>query len=212
MRGLRASPAAIAHHGSQEGVAVELTPLGCRAVLGAPARALWNTSLELDEVIGPVGNELWDRLQPAGAWVDRFAACDEVLGRVVGEDGVAPQLRGSWQLLATSAGTAGVGDLAIAVGWSRQHLSRRFGAEFGLSPKLAGRVLRFERAHRMLRATPPFVSIAQVAAASGYYDQAHLTRDFVELAGCPPGRLRAEEYLPSFQDSSDSAGDNEQYE
>src|SRR6266545_4480528 len=32
--GLQASPALIAHDGYQEGVAIELTPIGCRALLG----------------------------------------------------------------------------------------------------------------------------------------------------------------------------------
>ncbi len=41
----------------------------------------------------------------------------------------------------------------------------------------------------MLQAAPSFLSIAQIATTCGYYDQAHLTRDFVQLAGCPPGRL-----------------------
>jgi AraC-like DNA-binding protein len=43
------------------------------------------------------------------------------------------------------------------------------------------------------------VSIAQVASACGYYDQAHLYRDFAELAGCTPRDLLAED-LPNFQD------------
>ena len=50
----------------------------------------------------------------------------------------------------------------------------------------------------------PFLSIAQVARACGYYDQAHLTRDFRELAGVSPARLLASD-LPSVQDSDDAA-------
>lgn len=99
-----------------------------------------------------------------------------------------------------SGGTASVSTVATSVGWSRQHLARRFGDEFGLGPKLAGRVVRFERARRMLQSTPSFVSMAHVAAACGYYDQAHLNRDFAELAGCAPTIWLAEE-LPSFQDN-----------
>lgn len=209
--GLQASPALIAYDGDQEGIAIELTPLGCRALFGMPARALWNTSLELDDVAGRSGGELWERLQLVGSWEERFVVCDDVLCRLVRDDLVAPVLRRSWQLLVASAGTASVGDLAGAVGFTRQHLARRFGDEFGLSPKLAGRIVRFDKARRMLQATTPLLSIARVAASCGYYDQAHLTRDFVAFAGCPPSRLLDEE-LPSFQDTTDLAVHDERHD
>jgi AraC-like DNA-binding protein len=201
--GLQASPAMIAHDGNQEGVAIELTPLGSRALFGMPARELWNTSVELDDVVGSIGAELWERLQLVDTWANRFAACDDVLCRLVRDDLATPELHRSWQLLVASAGTVPVADLASEVGWSRQHFARRFGDEFGLAPKLAARVVRFERARGKLQATPSFVSIAQVAASCGYYDQAHLNRDFVELAGCSPGQLLRDEHLPSIQDGDD---------
>ena len=205
LSGLAASPAVIAHSGHQEGVAVDLTPLGSRILFGMPSRVLWNSSLELADVAGSAGNELWERLQGVTAWPDRFAACDDVLGRLARRDlAVAPELRHAWWALVRSGGTAAIGDLAAAVGWSRQHLARRFGDEFGLGPKLAARVVRFERATSMLKAAPPTVTIAQVAAACGYYDQAHLDRDFNELAGCPPTVWLAEE-LPSVQDDAVSS-------
>ena len=53
------------------------------------------------------------------------------------------------------------------------------------------RVARFRRAERLLRA-PAHRSIAAVALTCGYYDQAHLNRDFRELAGCPPTAHLAE--------------------
>lgn len=198
--GLQASSAMIAHDGHQEGVVLELTPLGCRALLAMPARELWSTSLELDDLVSRVGSELWERLQGVRGWPARFATCDAVLGRLVAERFVAPELRRSWQLLDASDGMSPVAEVASDVGWSRQHFARRFKDEFGLSPKLAARVMRFEKARRLLTSTPSFVSIAQVAAICGYFDQAHLTRDFVDLAGCSPARWMAEEELPFLQD------------
>lgn len=56
--GLHSSPALIAHEGHQEGVAVVLSPLGSRTLFGMPARELWNTSVELTDVVGSVGDEL----------------------------------------------------------------------------------------------------------------------------------------------------------
>jgi AraC-like DNA-binding protein len=205
--GLQSSPAFIAHDGNQEGVAIELTPLGARSLFALPARALWRTSVELDELAGSVGTELWERLQVAPTWRERFAACDEVLGRLV-SPGVAvdAELRRSWGMLVASGGTVAVSELAEETGWSRQHLARRFRDEFGLSPKLAGRVVRFDRARRLFEsaAAPP---LATVAAECGYFDQAHLTRDFVDLAGCPPTQLRVGEELPQQVPSvQDAAG------
>ena len=198
--GLSATPALIAHGGDQEGVAIELTPLGSRSLFGFPAGALWNTSVECADVAGSAGRELWERLQETGDWPGRFAACDDVLTRLVDTDAVvAPELRRAWLGLIRSEGTASISGLAADVGWSRQHLARRFAGEFGLGPKLAARLVRFGRARQMLQSTPSFVTIAQVAAACGYYDQAHLNRDFAELARCSPSAWIAEE-LPSFQD------------
>jgi transcriptional regulator GlxA family with amidase domain len=65
----------------------------------------------------------------------------------------------------------------------------------GLSPKALGRVLRFQRALHLLIA-PAAPAPAHVAAICGYYDQAHLHRDFRALAGTSPGQAQAA-YLPA---------------
>src|SRR5690606_36636135 len=89
-----------------------------------------------------------------------------------------------------TGGTVSVADLAADVGYSRQHLTRRFRSEFGPTPKLAARVIRLERA-RVALAASPGVSVAEVAAACGYADHAHLDRDCLALAGCTPTELVA---------------------
>jgi AraC-like DNA-binding protein len=199
LSGLQASPALIEQHGDEEGVAIELTPLGSRALFRMPTAAVWNTTLELAEVAGPAGDALWERLQGPAAWPERFAVCDDVLGRLVrGHRGPPAEVLRAWDVIVGTGGAATVADLAAEVGWSRQHLSRRFTGEFGLGPKLAARVVRFERARGLLREMPSFVTVAQVAAVCGYYDQAHLDRDFAELAGCSPTQWLREE-VPSVQ-------------
>jgi AraC-like DNA-binding protein len=89
-----------------------------------------------------------------------------------------------------------VADLAAETGWSARHLGEQFRAETGLSPKTGARVVRFDRARRLLlrrQASGHRVVLAEFAAECGYYDQAHLARDFRALAGCPPSALLAEE-------------------
>ncbi len=199
--GLHAAPATIRHEGTQIGVSLDLTPLGARALLGLPAGALAWSVVDLDDVLGPPGRELVERLADAATWSDRFAVLDAVLARRVDEPpaaAAAPETARAWDRLVASGGTLDVRALAREVGWSRRHLSERFRLELGLPPKVAARVLRFERARRLLE-RPDRPGLADVAARCGFYDQAHLNREWRELAGCSPTTWMAEE-LPSVQD------------
>lgn len=84
-----------------------------------------------------------------------------------------------------------VGDLADELGWSRRHLVARFREQVGLPPKVLARVLRFQRSLRLRGADGRPRPWAEVALACGYYDQAHLNRDFRQFAGCTPTELLA---------------------
>lgn len=203
--GLHCAPALISHDGHQHGIQLALTPLGTRVLLGLPAGELASTVVDLGTLLGPVAGELLDRLRSARTWTDRFLELDDVLSRIAGQRGrPAPELSWAWRRLTASHGRVGVGALAEEVGWSRRHLGERFRREFGLTPKVAGRVMRFEVAHRLLQA-PDRPALAEIAARAGFYDQAHLHREWRELAGCTPSRWIAEEF-PSVHDSDAGSG------
>ena len=204
--GLHAAPATIRHDGTQVGVSVPLTPLGASALLGVPAGALAWSVVDLDDVLGRPTGELVERLAEAPTWPARFAVLDDVLTRRLGRPGgPAPETVRAWERLVASGGTVDVAGLAREVGWSRRHLSERLRLELGLPPKVLARVLRFERARRLLQG-PERPSLAEVAAVCGYYDQAHLNREWRQLAGCSPLAWLAEEELPSVQDDATEVG------
>ena len=89
----------------------------------------------------------------------------------------------------TCAGRVSVAELACAVGLSTRQLERAFRERVGLGPKTFLRLVRFQRALALLRR--PGASLAAIAARCGYFDQAHLVRDFREFAHESPGRFRA---------------------
>ncbi len=76
-------------------------------------------------------------------------------------------------------------------GWSRRRVTERFRRELGVSPKAYARLVRFEHASALLAEPRTDRTIADVAMAAGNYDQSHLTRDFVALAGMTPGTFAA---------------------
>ncbi len=203
--GLHTSAAVIAHDGELEGVQLDLTPRGARALFGVPAGELGGAVVSLDEVIGRRADELIERALAADGWPTRFAEVADVLGRGIGAAGAgaadaAPgPLEQAWRIIVASGGSARVGAVADAVGWSRRQLDARFGREYGVTPKQLARIVRFDRSHRLLRGDPT-MRLAALAATCGYYDQAHMARDWNQLAGCAPSRWLADEDLPFIQD------------
>ncbi|MGY1770200.1 helix-turn-helix domain-containing protein [Blastococcus sp. SYSU D00813] len=190
--GMHTAPALIAHPGRQAGLQLGLTPSGCRRLLGVPAGELASLDCPLDDVLGPVARELLERVRAADGWAARFAAVDEVLARAARPRPDPPaEVTEAWRLTLASGGRLRVAELARRVGWSERHLTARFRAETGLGPKEAARVVRFDRARRALAARvaaggPP--DLARLAAAAGYADQPHLTRDWRAFTGLSPLR------------------------
>ena len=181
--GLHTRPAVVEHDGAQSGVQLALSPLGSRALFGVPAGALAGLDLDATDLLGRAGDDLHERMQATTSWAQRFRLLDEGLGRLVDPSRRPPaEVCHAWHLLRASHGTARVADVARAVGWSERHLAARFRAEIGLTPKAAARVIRFDRARRMI----PSTDGATVAATCGYADQPHLVRDFVEFTGLTP--------------------------
>ncbi len=191
--GLHTSPALITHDGRQSGIQVGLSPLGSRALLGMPAAELAGRCVHGHDVLGSFAAELRGKLRAAGTWDERFAILDRALlsrARLADERaGISGELRHAWQLLVRSGGSAPVAGLAAETGWSDRYLRAKFRAEIGLAPKAAARVIRFSRARRILQlravAGEP-LCLAELAASCGYFDQAHLDREFGLLAGCSP--------------------------
>lgn len=199
--GLHTRPALITHEGSQSGVQLALSPLGARALLGLPAAELAGIDVHGEDVLGNFAADVQEQLRAAATWDDRFAILDRALmSRLrTAEDlaGISAEVRFAWQRLLQSGGCVPVADLAVETGWSDRHLRARFRAETGLTPKAAARVIRFNRARRTLQrravAGGP-LRLAELAVSCGYFDQAHLDREFGLLAGCPPTTWVAAEF------------------
>jgi transcriptional regulator GlxA family with amidase domain len=84
-----------------------------------------------------------------------------------------------------SGGLVPTSALARELGWSHRRLIVRFREQVGLTPKALARVIRFDRVVSELRSSRAR-PLAEIAVGCGYFDQAHLNRDFRDLAGTTP--------------------------
>jgi AraC-like DNA-binding protein len=93
--------------------------------------------------------------------------------------------------LTRNRGRLSVADFANAAGVGERQLRRTCLRHSGLSPKQLARILRFRHASNRLH--EGVRDLARLALDCGYYDQAHMTLDFRDLAGASPAR-----YLRQF--------------
>lgn len=106
----------------------------------------------------------------------------------VGDEG-GPVARAGALMQARYAEDVGLSDLAAVAGLSAHHLIRAFRRHTGFTPHAFLVNRRVNAARHLLRQRG--ASLADVAAATGFCDQAHFTRAFKARVGVTPGSYRA---------------------
>jgi AraC-like DNA-binding protein len=87
--------------------------------------------------------------------------------------------------LAISHGVIPVGALTDAAWVSGNHLAKQFKAHVGVTPKRVARIYRFARLILSVNALRP-IDWSELAQTAGYFDQAHLSREFKDFTGHTP--------------------------
>jgi AraC-like DNA-binding protein len=186
--GLEDRPALCTHPGGQEAIRVEFTPLGAYRLFGLPMSELTNLAVGIRDVLGPEAEVLVERMAATPDWATRFDLLDAaLLARLEYGPQPTPEVARAWQLLSGSAGAIPIARIAAEVGWSQGYLTRRFTQQIGLTPKATARVLRFRHAVALLGRGA--TSLTEISTACGFYDQAHLNREFRAIAGTTPGQM-----------------------
>lgn len=99
-----------------------------------------------------------------------------------------PMIRKAVKLIAQHNGDLEVSAMAEQLGVSRQTVKHKFDQHVGVSPKLYGKLRRFQAVLRRLAASTK-ADWTKLAQESGYYDQAHLIREFNHFTGFSPQKF-----------------------
>jgi AraC-like DNA-binding protein len=168
-------------------VGVHFKPGGAARLLGAPAGELANAHVSLEALWGRPATELRERLCAAATATERFELLEQALVARL-PDRPQPRDAVGAALAALEQPRVEIGGVTRALGLSHRRFIEIFVEDVGVSPKRYAMVRRFQRALAAALHSPS-PAWARIALEHGYYDQAHLCRDWVELAGISPADL-----------------------
>jgi len=179
-------PILIAPTGSVQLLGIRFHPGGTFPFFGIPMQELTNRVTDLEALSGEFQNDLV-RYGDKTLFLSKIAAVEKLLVERVRSSRNDSRLVSLVTKLVQNGGQISVDQLATDAGLSSRQLERRFLSEVGIGPKLLSRILRFQQIFRAVDRHDE--GWAAVAAECGYYDQAHLIRDFREFARQTPALL-----------------------
>jgi len=172
---------------------IRFRPSGLGAFLGAPLHELTDRTTPIDALWGRSGRALEAQLQEAPSDEQRVEVAEEfLLARLAVGTGPDRAVEAAVARLLAEGGQSRLRALATTAELSERQLERRFRSAVGIGPKTLARLVRFQAVYRRLGEDAP-ADWALIALDCGYFDQAHLLREFRELAGSPPSRLLGSE-------------------
>lgn len=170
-------------------VGLRFRPGVAGSVLGLPASELRDLRVPLEDVWGREAAELGERLGSAATGRERRRLLEDAVLRRRATIGDRDEIVLAACRLLGRPGSR-VQSVSRDLATSDRHLRRRFRDAVGYGPKTYDRVVRFQRFLARCRAKDAgSQNLAATAAELGYADQAHLTRECVELSGLTPTAL-----------------------
>jgi AraC-like DNA-binding protein len=175
-------------------IGVRFRPGHAAPALAVPPATIRDARPDLEVVWdGPTAAQLAERLTAAPSVAAAVAVLERAVRDRIRQAATAADPLTDAVVRALAAGDRRgpgvVSRLARDLGVTERTLHRRCTAAVGYGPKVLERVLRLRRALAVAAAPTRSVTLGAVAAASGYADQAHFTREVHRLAGVTPSDL-----------------------
>ena len=188
--------------GETYAMGIVTTPVGCETVFGVRPGSIRGRVVDLFDS--------WPRARALRRSLLDSGDPDEMLGLVLAAIEPEP-VRGVERCAQAVAlfeddPRRSIQDIASSLGRSHAHLDREFSRVVGLSPRRLARLLRVRRLLGAIDISAP-IDWAELAHAHGWFDQAHLIRDFKRHTGVTPTQyVRAQRAVYTPVETGDAAG------
>ncbi|WP_177230310.1 helix-turn-helix transcriptional regulator [Chitinophaga sp. CF118] len=175
---------------------VVFQPYGAYSLLGIPAHELTDEIISLQDLWGREAVELQEKVLHADNHLTRICLIEKFLTNKLSNcampDGVVEK---TVQLIYQFHGQVTMGQLGTLLHTGERNLERKFRESIGVSPKHFSNTIRLQYFLRLLRNKSQDENLTTLAYESGYYDQAHLIREFKKQVGITPRKYLSDTRL-----------------
>lgn len=172
---------------------IQLSPIGLYQITGQSQAEFANKRLSLEDIDSELFQSLYEAFVMSKTTVQLAGACEKVLYRRMERDIVSDAVLLAASGIAHHHGQVLVSEIARQVCYSERQLNRLFLTQVGMNVKNYARLTRFNYVLKHMKTSPCF--LATLSEQAGYFDQAHLDKDFKLISGVSP-----QEYLKTMSD------------
>lgn len=167
---------------------IEFQPAGLSAFTGMEQKELTNRRIPFEQIDSKLSRLLAEILESAACLeelIDRLDYC-LLANRCAA---LPPELQMAANMLIQSSGSLSCKELSACVHYSERHLGRIFQNYFGMNAKTFSRLIRINKAIRILQ--NPRYNFTRASCGAGFYDQPHFIHEFQSLCGMTPQQYRS---------------------
>jgi AraC-like DNA-binding protein len=180
----------ISCQGSAQLVIIVFHPHGLNRLLNVPAFELNDKVIPLTDLFGGVGLALQGAIAAADKLTVKLDHIEVFFRKIASEHRAAddPLVTTALHLIQRHRGLLTIQQLTGMIGCHSRQLERKFNTVIGLSPKHFCNIVRTLGFVKSLQSAAPRPNLTRSAYDSGYYDQAHLIREFRKITGLTPSQ------------------------
>ena len=179
----------ISRHESMIMFGIRFKPAGLTAFTRMPLNSITDSSIEVslaETMLGDIYKSLPEKksVEEIIDYLNNF-----FLGKLSAIYSFDHHVMHAVSLISSTNGIISLTELSDKVCLSQRHLERKFKLAVGTTPKTFAQLTRFKQALHNLRYHPG-KDLLTIAVECGYYDHAHLIKDFKNFTGDTPACFR----------------------
>lgn len=169
-------------------VLIKLTHVGLFQLTKQNQTEFVDKRIDLQEVDPILYREIMDAFISSDSVDEMIGNFEKSMYQHMEWNAVSNALLNATSIIYRNHGLMKVGEVAAAAGYSERQTNRLFQSQIGMSTKQYLGLTRFNYLLKNIQLSPPpFASLSQKA---GYYDQAHMDKDFKKISGISPLEYR----------------------